>query len=101
MGLTDSNQAEDICPARFFAPSGPANRRINIAGEEERKNHESVDSVQKHNNSASSHRTDARLLWALAASASRLSTRLRLYSRQRVPGRCRARFEPKRQRQTR
>src|SRR6267142_1581386 len=32
MGLTDSNQAEDICPARFFAPSGPANRRINVAG---------------------------------------------------------------------
>jgi hypothetical protein len=31
MGLTDSNQAEDICPARFFAPSGPANRRINVA----------------------------------------------------------------------
>jgi len=21
---TDLNQAEDICPARFFAPSGPA-----------------------------------------------------------------------------
>src|SRR4030095_6400397 len=29
---TDSNQAEDICPARFFAPSGPANRRLNVAG---------------------------------------------------------------------
>ena len=29
---TDSNQAEDICPVRFFAPSGPANHRINVAG---------------------------------------------------------------------
>jgi hypothetical protein len=29
---TDSNQAEDICPARFFAPSEPANHRINVAG---------------------------------------------------------------------
>src|SRR4030095_8127455 len=29
---TDSNQAEDICPARFFAPSGPANHRIDVAG---------------------------------------------------------------------
>jgi hypothetical protein len=29
---TDSNQAEDICPARFFAVSGPANHRINVAG---------------------------------------------------------------------
>jgi len=29
---TDSNQAEAICPARFFAPSGPANHRIDLAG---------------------------------------------------------------------
>src|SRR4029450_14088470 len=29
---TDSNQAGDICPARFFAPAGPANQRINVAG---------------------------------------------------------------------
>jgi hypothetical protein len=29
---TDLNQAEDICPARFFASSGPANHRINVAG---------------------------------------------------------------------
>jgi hypothetical protein len=29
---TDLNQAEDICPARFFALSGPANHRINVAG---------------------------------------------------------------------
>jgi len=31
--LTDSSQAEDISPARFFATSGPANHRINAAGE--------------------------------------------------------------------
>src|SRR5690242_13876422 len=31
-GRTDSNQTEDIFPARFFAPSGPANHRIEIAG---------------------------------------------------------------------
>src|SRR5262249_6461412 len=29
---TDLNQTEGISPARFFAPSGPANRRINVAG---------------------------------------------------------------------
>ena len=29
---TDSNQAEDICPARFFATSEPANHRIDLAG---------------------------------------------------------------------
>src|SRR6476659_7620474 len=28
----DSNQAGDICPARFFAPSEPANHRIDLAG---------------------------------------------------------------------
>ena len=28
---TDSNQAEDIGPARFFAPSEPANHRIDEA----------------------------------------------------------------------
>ena len=39
---TDLNQAEDFCPASFFAPSGPAIRRINLAGKE-RKNHESID----------------------------------------------------------
>jgi hypothetical protein len=33
---TDSNQAEDICPARFFAPSGPANHRIDVAGKKGR-----------------------------------------------------------------
>ena len=33
---TDSNQAEDICPARFFAPSEPANHIIDVAGEKER-----------------------------------------------------------------
>jgi hypothetical protein len=35
---TDSNQAEDICPARFFAPSEPANRRINLAGKKKGRN---------------------------------------------------------------
>ena len=29
---TDSNQAEDICPAKFFAPSEPANHRMDVAG---------------------------------------------------------------------
>src|SRR5439155_897780 len=32
VSLTDLNQAEDTSPARFFAPSGPANHRINVAG---------------------------------------------------------------------
>jgi hypothetical protein len=49
---TDLNQAKDISPARFFAPSRPANRRINVAGRKEGKNHESTDSLQKPNNSA-------------------------------------------------
>src|SRR5690349_2875096 len=30
-GKTDSNRAENICPARFFASSGPANHRIDVA----------------------------------------------------------------------
>jgi hypothetical protein len=29
---TDSNQAEAVCPTRFFAPSEPAKHRINLAG---------------------------------------------------------------------
>jgi hypothetical protein len=74
---TDSNQAEAICPARFFAPSEPANHRTNVTRKKKRKNHESADSMQKRNNSASSHRTRARLLWAFAASVSRLPRRLR------------------------
>src|SRR4030095_9745163 len=35
---TDSNQAEEICPARFFAPSEPANHRINVAGKKKGRN---------------------------------------------------------------
>ena len=33
----DSNQAEDICPASFFAPSEPANHRINLAGKRKKE----------------------------------------------------------------
>ena len=54
------------------------------SGEKERKNHESTDSLQKHNNSASSHRGNARLLCAFAASASCLPTRLRPHLRQHI-----------------
>jgi len=53
--------------ARFFVSSGPATT-INQRGKEGR--HESTDSVQKHNNSANAHRTDACVLCAFAASAS-------------------------------
>jgi hypothetical protein len=38
---TDSNQAEDIVPAGFFASSGPAIPKNQRSGEKERKNYES------------------------------------------------------------
>src|SRR5262245_41259200 len=75
---TDSNQAEDVCPAIGSSPLPNPRITNQPSGEKGRKNYESVQSIQKHNNSTSSHRADARLLWAFAASASRLPRRLRI-----------------------
>src|SRR5207247_1889066 len=68
---TDSNQAEDISPLGSSPLPDPQSKN-QCSGEKERKNYDSADSIQKHNNSASSHLTNARLLRAFAASASRL-----------------------------
>ena len=58
--------AEDICLARFFRPFRTRESQNQRSEEKERKNHESADSIQKHNNSPSSHRTNAACVALLA-----------------------------------